>query len=85
MIEGLIFVGSDGLWNCLIPLIGVVKLGVNIEDNPAEWVNAVADNLADTEFSVSDHRLSVYGIEVPSAKCSLNKCGQGQIAVNLPQ
>lgn len=59
--------GSDGFRNCLIPFIGVAKLRVNIEDNATEWVNAVADNLADTEFSVSNHEPSVYVIEVSSA------------------
>src|ERR1700691_3704522 len=50
MVEGLVLVRTDLRRDRLVPFLGVVEDGIDVEDNAAERKQAVPDYLADLKF-----------------------------------
>ena len=55
MVIGLILVRADFFGDGFIPFFGIVELRINVENDAAEWINPVLDNLSNLEFGISDH------------------------------
>jgi len=50
VVEGLIAPRTDIFRNGVHPFLGIVELGIHVENHTAEWENAMLDQLPEAEF-----------------------------------
>src|SRR3984893_15922645 len=54
MIERLVFMRTDFRGDRLVPFVGIVEYRIDVEDDAAERIEAVPDDLADLIFGVAN-------------------------------
>jgi hypothetical protein len=76
VVERLILAGPDFLGNGLVPLLGIVKFGIDVEDHPAKWKEAVPYHLSKLIFRClqTGHLLPIYSKlrPIPEPVISIN-------------